>query len=68
MDIKDEENGNEDNILNFDVACQMYKTKINYNNKIWDNWKSFIVDKIGQKIHELKLEKENEFLEEEDLK
>ena len=67
LDIKDEENGNEDNILNFDVACQMYKTKINYNKKIWDKWKDFIVDKIGQKILELKLEKENEFFEE-DLK
>ena len=69
LDIKDEENGNEENILNFDIACQMYKAKINYNKEIWDKWKEIVVNKIGKKIHELKLEKENEFIdEEEDLK
>ena len=68
LDIKDEEIGNEDNILNFDIACQMYKTKIIFNNKIWDNWKITMVDIIGKKLQKLKEEKENEFEEDEDLK
>ena len=68
LDIKDEEIGNEENILNFDIACQMYKTKIKFNNKIWDNWKITIVGIIGKKIQKLKEEKENEFDEDEDLK
>ena len=68
LDIKDEEIGNEDNILNFDIACQMYKTKIKFNNKIWDNWKITMVNIIGKKILKLKEEKENEFEEDEDLK
>ena len=68
LDIKDEETGNEDNILNFDIACQMYKTKIKFNNKIWDNWKITMVGIIGKKIQKLKEEKENEFEEDEDLK
>ena len=68
LDIKDEEIGNEDNILNFDIACQMYKAKIKFNNKIWDNWKITIVGIIGKKIQKLKEEKENEFDEDEDLK
>ena len=67
LDIKDEEIGNEDNILNFDIACQMYKTKIKFNNKIWDNWKITMVNIIGKKILKLKEEKENEFEDEEDL-
>ena len=68
LDIKDEEIGNEDNILNFDIACQMYKTKIKFNNKIWDNWKITMVGIIGKKLQKLKEEKENEFEEDEDLK
>ena len=68
MDIKDDTLGNENNvILNFDIACQKYKTKIKFNKKIWDNWKVTIVDKIGKKLAKLREEKENEF-EEEDLK
>lgn len=67
QDIKDEEIGNEDNVLNFDVACQMYKAKIKHNKSIWDNWKAIMVNKIGEKIKKLKEEKEHEF-EDEDLK
>ena len=65
MDIKDETIGNEDEVLNFDIACQKYKKS---NKKIWDDWKIKIVDIIGKKIGELKQEKENEFEDEEDLK
>ena len=65
MDIKDETIGNEDEVLNFDIACQKYKKS---NKKIWDNWIKNIVEKIGKKIGELKQEKENEFEDEEDLK
>ena len=68
MDIKDEEIDNEDNILNFDTACKMYKARIQYNKKIWDNWKQVIVGKIGENLQKLKEEKENEFNEDEDLK
>ena len=68
LDIKDEEIGNEDNILNFDVAVQMYKAKIKFNKKYWDDWKITIVNKIGEKIQKIKAEKENEFDEDEDLK
>ena len=68
MDIKDETIGNEDEVLNFDIACQKYKKSIKNNKKIWDNWKITIVDKIGKKLGELKQEKENEFEDEEDLK
>lgn len=67
QDIKDEEIGNEDNVLNFDVACQMYKDKIKHNKSIWDNWKAIMVNKIGEKIKKSKEEKEHEF-EDEDLK
>ena len=67
QDIKDEELGTEDNVMNFDVACQMYKTKIKFDKKIWDNWKINIVDKKEKKIEKLKDEKENEF-EEDDYK
>lgn len=67
QDIKDEEIGNEDNVLNFDVACQMYKAKIKHNKSFWDNWKAIMVNKIGEKIKKLKEEKEHEF-EDEDLK
>ena len=69
MDIKDDTLGNEENvILNFDIACQKYKTKIKFNKKIWDDWKVYIVDKIGKKIAKLREEKENEYEDDEDLK
>jgi tetratricopeptide (TPR) repeat protein len=70
LDIKDESNVevSEDNILNFDIACQLYKKKIKFNKKIWDNWKIVMVDKIGKKIQKLKEEKEKEFEDDEDLK
>lgn len=64
MDIKEE--GNEDDVLNFDIACQRYKNKIKSNKKIWDNWKITMVNKIGKKIEKLK--EENEFEDEDDLK
>jgi alpha-soluble NSF attachment protein len=68
-DIKDDTLGNEENvILNFDIACQKYKTKIKFNKKIWDDWKIYIVDKIGKKLAKLREEKENEYEDEEDLK
>ena len=68
MDIKDDTIGNDDEVMNFNVACQKYKNKIKFNKKIWDNWKITMVDKIGKRIEKLKEEKENEFEEEEDMK
>lgn len=71
LDIKDDnievEDG-EEKTLNFDIACQLYKKKIKFNKKIWDNWKIVMVDKIGKKIQKLKEEKEKEFEDDEDLK
>ena len=57
-DIKDEDIDTEDNILNFDVACKLYKKKIKNNKKQWDNWKIVMVDKIGKKLSSMKKEKE----------
>lgn len=64
-DIKDEDLGTEDNVMNFDVACQLYKAKIKFNKKIWDNWKITIVGIIGKKIEKLRKEKQ---IEEDDYK
>ena len=46
----------------------MYKAKVKFNKKYWDDWKITIVNKIGEKIQKIKEEKENEFGEDEDLK
>ena len=57
-DIKDEDIDTEDNILNFESACYLYKKKIKFNKKIWDNWKEAIIERIGKKLEEAKKEKE----------
>lgn len=68
-DIKDEDLDTEDNILNFDVACYLYKKKIKNNNKIWDNWKEVITQKIGKNLEKMRKEKkEDEDEDEEDMK
>ena len=59
-DFKDEDIDTEDNILNFDVALNMYKKKIKNNKKIWDNWKEVITKKIGEKLEKMKREKEDD--------
>ena len=57
-DIKDEDIDTEDNILNFESACYLYKKKIKFNKKIWDNWKEVITGRIGKKLEKMKKEKE----------
>ena len=65
QDIKDEDLDTEDNILNFGVACYLYKKKIKNNKKIWDNWKEVITDRIGKKLEKMRKEKEDD---EDDMK
>ena len=64
-DIKDEDLETEDKVMNFDVSCQLYKAKIKFNKKIWDDWKITIVGIIGKKIEKLRKEKQ---VEEDDYK
>jgi len=66
VDVKDEDIDTEDNILNFDVACYLYKKKIKNNKKIWDKWKETITKKIGEKLEQLRKEKEKEEDDDED--
>ena len=67
-DIKDEDLETEDNILNFNTACYLYKKAIKNNKKIWDKWKQVITDKIGEKLEKLRKEKEKEEEDEDDMK
>ena len=60
VDFKDEDIDTEDNILNFGVACNLYKKRIKNNKKVWDNWKEVITKKIGEKLEKMRKEKEND--------
>ena len=68
VDFKDEDIDTEDNILNFKVACDLYKKRIKNNKKVWDNWKEVITKKIGENLEKLRQEKEKEDDDEDDLK
>ena len=59
-DFKDEDIDTEDNILNFDVACSLYKKNIKGSKRAWDNWKAVIVDKIGKKLAKMKKENDDD--------
>ena len=60
QDIKDEDIDTEDNILNFEVACHLYKKKIKNNKKIWNEWMEAITERIGKKLEKMKKEKQED--------
>ena len=66
VDFKDEDIDTDDNILNFDVACKLYKKRNKKNKNVWDNWKEVIIKKIGEKLEKLRKEKED--FDDDDLK